>query len=83
MLAVATLAFIGSLQAALSAVLAIPMSRVVSAFGPRTVASIGAILFGLASILAGSLTQNVVGLILIEVSSSLLFECSKLTFFRE
>lgn len=48
------------------AVVAIPMSRIVAAYGSRNVATAGAICFGLASVLAGFLSQSVVGLILIE-----------------
>lgn len=76
-----TLAFIGSTQATLEAVLAIPISRLVAAYGPRRVAIAGSVLAGLGPILAGSCTRSVPGLMLTEgimfgTGQALVFFCA-------
>ncbi|GAA5982515.1 hypothetical protein JCM10908_006679 [Rhodotorula pacifica] len=53
-----TLAFIGSTQVSLAAILAIPIGRLVGAFGPRRVAIAGSLFTGLGPVLAGSFTGN-------------------------
>ncbi|BGO95932.1 hypothetical protein NBRC10512_005482 [Rhodotorula toruloides] len=61
-----TLAFVGSVQATMEAILAIPIARIVSAYGPRRVALVGSAFVGLGSILAGWCTGSVAGLIITE-----------------
>lgn len=61
-----TLAFIGSLQATVQAVFAIPIARLVRAYGPRRVAVAGAIFTGLGPILAGWCTENFAALLITE-----------------
>lgn len=63
-----TLSYIGSTQAAVEAIIAIPVSRLVATYGPRRIATIGAVLTGLGPIIAGSVTHSVAGLMLTEVS---------------
>lgn len=63
-----TLSFIGSTQATIEALFAVPISRLVAAYGPRRVAIVGSILAGLGPILAGSCSHSVAGLIITEVS---------------
>ncbi|GAA6020556.1 hypothetical protein JCM10207_008667 [Rhodosporidiobolus poonsookiae] len=61
-----TLAWIGSVQASLEALLAIPCSRLVAAYGPRRVALAGTVLAAAGPILAGSCTHSVPGLLITE-----------------
>ncbi|KAK6909057.1 hypothetical protein I203_103068 [Kwoniella mangroviensis CBS 8507] len=61
-----TLAFIGSTQATLAALCAIPISALVTRYGNRNVAIIGAILSGVGPILAGWCTRSVAGLLVTE-----------------
>lgn len=61
-----TLAFIGSTQATLEAVFAIPIGRLVSAYGPRRIAILGSICTGLGPIIAGSCTNNFAALLVTE-----------------
>lgn len=51
----------------MSAFFAIPCSRLVATYGPRKIGTIGALIFGLASILAGSCTHNIGALAFTEV----------------
>lgn len=62
-----TLSFIGSTQATLQALFAIPIARLVTRFGNRNVALVGAALSGLGPILAGSCTENLAAMIVTEV----------------
>jgi hypothetical protein len=61
------LAFIGSTQATLEAVFAIPISRIVARYGPKRIAIIGGVLSGLGPILAGSCTRSFAGMMITEV----------------
>ncbi|WWC64739.1 uncharacterized protein I303_107350 [Kwoniella dejecticola CBS 10117] len=61
-----TLAFIGSTQACLEALFAIPISALVVRYGNRNVAMVGALLSGLGPILAGWCTKSVAGLLVTE-----------------
>ncbi|GAA6040674.1 hypothetical protein JCM8097_000870 [Rhodosporidiobolus ruineniae] len=61
-----TLAWIGSTQACIEALLAIPISRLVAAYGPRKLALIGTLFTSLGPILAGSCTNSVGGLVVTE-----------------
>ncbi|GAA5985615.1 hypothetical protein JCM10908_007043 [Rhodotorula pacifica] len=61
-----TLAFIGSTQVSLEAIFAIPIGRLVGAFGPRRVAIVGSLFTGLGPILAGSFTGNFAALLVFE-----------------
>ncbi|ORY88445.1 major facilitator superfamily domain-containing protein [Leucosporidium creatinivorum] len=61
-----TLSFIGSTQATLQALFAIPISRLVAVYGNRRVAIAGSLLAGLGPILAGSCSTSVPGLIITE-----------------
>lgn len=61
------LAFIGSTQATLEAVFAIPISRIVARYGPKRIAIVGGLLSGLGPILAGSCTRSFGGMMITEV----------------
>ncbi|WVW86317.1 hypothetical protein I302_108359 [Kwoniella bestiolae CBS 10118] len=61
-----TLAFIGSTQATLEGLCAIPISALVARFGNKNVAVVGAILSGLGPILASWCTKSVAGLFVTE-----------------
>ncbi|GAA5942592.1 hypothetical protein JCM10213_005913 [Rhodosporidiobolus nylandii] len=62
----ATLAFIGSTQSTLQALLAILNSRLVAAYGPRRAALGGSLLCALALILASFCTNSLAGLVVTE-----------------
>ncbi|GAA5973947.1 hypothetical protein JCM11641_001235 [Rhodosporidiobolus odoratus] len=66
----ATLAWVGSTLATLQAVLAIPINRLVAAYGPRRIALIGSILCAAALILASFCTRSIGGLV---VTQGLMF----------
>ncbi|TNY17557.1 major facilitator superfamily domain-containing protein [Rhodotorula diobovata] len=61
-----TLAFVGSTQATMQAVLAIPISRLIAAYGPRRVALAGTACAGLGPILASFCTRSIPGLLITE-----------------
>ncbi|BGP43511.1 hypothetical protein JCM10449v2_007546 [Rhodotorula kratochvilovae] len=76
-----TLAFIGSTQATMQAILAIPISRLIAAYGPRRVALAGTLCAGLGPILGGFCTNSVVGLLFTEgflfgVGEAMCFFCA-------
>ncbi|KAK4053336.1 hypothetical protein OIO90_003948 [Microbotryomycetes sp. JL221] len=76
-----TLAFIGSTQAVLQALMAIPNRKAIEAYGPRRCAIVGSLLAGLGPILAGSATHSVPGLvvtagIMFGAGQSICFSCS-------
>ncbi|GAA6040718.1 hypothetical protein JCM8097_000890 [Rhodosporidiobolus ruineniae] len=58
-----TLSWIGSTQACVQALLAIPVNRLVAAYGPRRIAVAGSLFAGLAPILASFSIHNVGGLV--------------------
>ncbi|GAA6040702.1 hypothetical protein JCM8097_000882 [Rhodosporidiobolus ruineniae] len=61
-----TLAWIGSTQACMEALLAIPASRLVAAYGPRRVALLSTFFTSLAPLLASFCTHSVGGLVVTE-----------------
>jgi MFS family permease len=61
-----TLAFIGSTQVSLEAIFAIPIGRLVGAFGPRRVAIVGSLFTGLGPVIAGSFVHSYGGLLVFE-----------------
>ncbi|GAA6040713.1 hypothetical protein JCM8097_000887 [Rhodosporidiobolus ruineniae] len=74
-----TLSWIGSTQACIQALLAIPISRLVAAYGPRRVAVAGSLFAGIAPILASFSTRSIGGLV---VTEGLMFGLGQsLTFF--
>ncbi|GAA6061655.1 hypothetical protein JCM10212_002532 [Sporobolomyces blumeae] len=75
----AQLAWVGSCQASVAAVFAIPLSRIVSALGARQSALIGSCFITLSPLLASFTTHNLVGLIF---TQAILFGCGQgLAFF--
>ncbi|KAI9360758.1 putative monocarboxylate transporter [Zopfochytrium polystomum] len=61
-----TLVWIGSVQASIESVIALPGARLVAAYGPRRVALVGSILAAVGPILASFCTHSVAGLIVTE-----------------
>lgn len=61
-----TLAFIGSTQVSLEAIFAIPIGRLVGAFGPRRVAIVGSLFTGLGPVIAGSFVNSYGALLVFE-----------------
>ncbi|GAA5888361.1 hypothetical protein JCM6882_008592 [Rhodosporidiobolus microsporus] len=61
-----SLAWIGSTQASLEAIAAIPCSRLVAAYGPRRIALIGSALISAGPILASFCTTSIPGLVVTE-----------------
>ncbi|GAA5847378.1 hypothetical protein JCM9279_000265 [Rhodotorula babjevae] len=61
-----TLAFVGSTQATMQALLAIPISRLIAAYGPRRVALFGTACTALGPLLASFCTRSVPGLLVTE-----------------
>ncbi|GAA5936532.1 hypothetical protein JCM3775_000846 [Rhodotorula graminis] len=61
-----TLAFVGSTQATMQAILAIPISRLIAAYGPRRVAVAGTACTALGPLLASFCTRSVPGLLVTE-----------------
>ncbi|GAA5973948.1 hypothetical protein JCM11641_001236 [Rhodosporidiobolus odoratus] len=61
-----TLAWVGSTQATLEAVLAVPCSRLVAAYGPRRVALAGSVFCAVGPLLASFCTNSIAGLVLTE-----------------
>ncbi|GAA5906385.1 hypothetical protein JCM6882_002715 [Rhodosporidiobolus microsporus] len=61
-----TLAWIGSTQASIEAIAAIPVSRLVAAYGPRRVALAGAFFTSAGPLFGGFCTKSVAGLVITE-----------------
>lgn len=61
-----TLAFIGSTQVSLEAIFAIPIGRLVGAYGPRRVAIVGSLFTGLGPVIAGSCVNSYAALLVFE-----------------
>ncbi|KAI9349800.1 putative monocarboxylate transporter [Zopfochytrium polystomum] len=61
-----TLVWIGSVQASVESVIALPGARLVAAYGPRRVALVGSILAAVGPVLASFCTHSVAGLIMTE-----------------
>ncbi|GAA5857968.1 hypothetical protein JCM8547_006643 [Rhodosporidiobolus lusitaniae] len=61
-----TLSWVGSLQAALQSITAIPNARILAAYGPRNTALLGALFASLGPLLAGWCTESVTGLMITE-----------------
>ncbi|KAK4048906.1 hypothetical protein OIV83_004462 [Microbotryomycetes sp. JL201] len=75
-----TLAFIGSTQATFQAIFAIPIRRIVAAYGPRNVALVGGALAGIGPILASFASNSVPGLLFLQAfffgtGQALMFYC--------
>ncbi|GAA5866484.1 hypothetical protein JCM8547_000639 [Rhodosporidiobolus lusitaniae] len=61
-----TLSWIGSTQATIQAIMAVPNSRLVAAYGPRNVALVGSFFTFAGPVLAGFCTKSVGGLVVTE-----------------
>ncbi|GAA5834577.1 hypothetical protein JCM11251_007043 [Rhodosporidiobolus azoricus] len=61
-----TLAWIGSTQATIQAAAALPVSRLVAAYGPRTIALIGSMFISAGPLLASFCTKKLAGLVITE-----------------
>lgn len=66
----ATLSWIGSTLATHQAIFAVPIIRVVGAYGPKRIAIIGSLLAGIGPIIAGSCSRSVPGLVVTEVRTT-------------